>query len=140
MSQKGFGIKLQYTTDSGTTWTDTGAVEDATPPAISKDTYETTHHGTANGIKTFMGGLVDNGEASIDVQYDVSNTTHQALRTRAATAHEAPQDYRFVWADSGAQVDEFSAICTGFAPANPIDDKVTATISFKLSGAVTYDA
>lgn len=140
MSVKGFGIKLQYTTDSGTTWTDTGGVEDADPAAVSKDTYETTHHGTANGIKTFMGGLVDNGEASIDIQYDMANTTHVELRTRAATAHESPQDYRFIWGDTGATIDEFSAICTGFAPAAPIDNKVLATVSFKLSGAVDYDA
>lgn len=140
MSVKGFGIKLQFTTDSGTTWTDTGAVEDANPPASSKDTYETTHHGTPNGIKEFMGGLVDTGEASIDVQYDMANTGHIELRTRANTAHEAPQDYRFVWGDTGATIDEFSAICTNFAPQSPIDNKVLATISFKLSGAVDYDA
>lgn len=140
MSVKGFGIILQYTTDGGTTWTPTGAVEDATPPSISKDTYETTHHGTANGIKTFVGSLVDNGEASIDIQYDMANTGHVELRTRAATAHEEAQDYRFIWGDTGATIDEFAAVCTGFAPQSPIDNKVLATVSFKLSGAVTYDA
>lgn len=140
MSQKGFGIIFQYTTDGGTSWTPVGAVEDVTPPSISKDTYETTHHGTSNGEKTFEGGLVDNGEASIVIQYDVSNTNHQELRARAKTAHESAKDYRFVWADTGATVDEFSAICTGFEPSNPMDDKVTATVTFKLSGGVTYDA
>lgn len=137
---KGFGIKLQYTTDGGTSWLDVGAVEDANPPGSTKDTYETTHHGTPNGIKTFMGGLVDAGEASIDIQYDVANVGHQELRTRVNTAHEAPQDYRFVWGDTGATIDEFSAIATGFAPQAPIDNKVLATVSFKLSGAVDYDA
>lgn len=137
MSEKGFGIIFEYTTDGGTTWVPVGEIEDATPLSISKDTYETTHHGTSNGHKTFEGGLVDFGEASIVVQYDPTDTEHTLLRNRAATAHETAEDYRFTFADTGATVESFSAICTGFEPSTPIDNKITATVSFKASGGAT---
>lgn len=140
MSEKGFGIVFQYTTDGGTTWTPLGEVADATPPQSSKDTYEDTHHATPNGAKTFKGGLVDTGEASVVVNFDPADTGHILMRTRSETAHEAPQDYRFIYGDTGATIEEFSAICTGFSPETPIDDKMSATITFKLSGSVTHDA
>ena len=53
------------------------------------------------------------------------------LRNRARTAHESPQMYRFTFGDVGETVESFSAICTGFEPSTPIDDKITATVTFK---------
>lgn len=135
MSEKGFGIIFEYDTDGTPTWQAIGEVEDATPSAISKDTYETTHHGTVAGAKTFEGSLVDFGEASIVIQYDPADTHHEVLRTRAATANETAQDYRFTFGDTGATAETFSAVCTGFEPGVPIADKITATVTFKLSGA-----
>lgn len=137
MSQKGFGIVFEYDADGVPTWTPVGLVEDATPLSITKDTYQTTHHGTTDGHKTFEGGLVDFGEASITVQYDPDDTQHTFLRTRATTAHDSPADYRFTFADTGATVETFSAIVTGFEVNTPIDDKITATITFKASGGAT---
>jgi len=137
MAEKGFGIIFELTTDGGTTWDAVGAVEDATPVSISKDTYETTHHGTTNGHKTFAGGLVEFGEASITIQYNPDDTEHIELRTRAATANESAQQYKFKFADTGATIETFSAICTGFEPATPIDTKITAVVTFKPSGGST---
>lgn len=136
MSQKGFGIVFEYK-DANETWTAVGAVEDATPPSITKDTYETTHHQTPNGHKTFSGGLVDFGEASLTIQYDPSDAAHTEMRTRAATACDEPQEYRFTLADAATTVDTFRAIVTGFEVSTPVDNKITATITFKASGTVT---
>lgn len=137
MAEKGFGIIFNYTTDDGSTWTPVGEVADATPLSISKDTYETTHHGTTDGHKTFEGGLVDFGEASVVVNYDPTDAGHALMRTRAATAGETAQLYQFTFADTGETVESFSAICTGFEVGAPIDDKLSATITFKASGGAT---
>lgn len=137
MSEKGHGIVFEYTTDGGSTWIPVGEVADATPPSISKDTYETTHHGTTDGHKTFEGSLVDFGEANITVNYDPANAGHVVMRTRAATAHESPQQYQFTYGDTGETVETFSAICIGFEAATPLADKLSATITFKASGGAT---
>lgn len=137
MSVKGFGTKFQYTTDSGATWVDLGEVINPTPPAPTKETYDTTHHGT-NGHRTFVGSLVDGGEASVEVMFDPADTGHQLLMTRANTPHEFPQEYRVVQSD--ATIIEFYAICTGYSPAIPLEDKMTQTFNFKVSGFIDNDA
>ena len=140
MAEKGFGIVFQYTTDDGTTWLPIASLEDATPPSESKDTIETTNHGSVGGVREFIGGLVDSGEGSLDIQYDPADTGHIELRTRAATAFEAPEKYRFVFADTGATIDEFTAVCTGFTPKSELEGKLMASVSFKASGVITHDA
>ena len=137
MSEKGFGVIFEYTTDAGTTWTPVGEVMNATPGGITKDTYETTHHQTPDGHKTFKGALVDHGEASIEIQYDPAGSAHGELRSRAATAHEDPQMYRFTYGDTGATVESFSAICTGFQPGVELAGMIMATVTFKVSGGIT---
>ena len=137
MSEKGFGIIFEYTTDGGSNWTPVGEVKDATPANITKDTYETTHHATPDGIKTFKGSLVDYGEATVTIQYDPASAVHAELRTRAATAHEDPQMYRFTYGDTGATVESFSAVCTGFEPTAALAGMIMATLTFKISGEVT---
>lgn len=139
MSEKGFGVVFQYTTDGGTTWTALGDVKDATPPSFSKDVYETTNHGNANGHKTFKGALVEMGDASVQVQYDPADAGHIVMRTRALAAHEEPQDYRFIMGDTNTTVEEFSAILTGFEVVTPIGSEILANLTFKPSGTPTQN-
>lgn len=138
MPKKGFGTKFQYTTDGGTTWTDVGELVDIVPPAPSKDVIDTTHHGSVSGTRTKMGGLVDPGQSSIEVQFDPDNTTHQALQTRANTAHEEPETYRIVY-PTGTII-EFDSVCTGYSPTVEMDGKLLQTFSFDNSGVIDNDA
>lgn len=138
MSVKGFGTKFQFTTDSGTSWTDVGEVINPTPPAPTKETYDVTHHASASGHREFLGGLVDGGEASVEVMFDPQDTGHKELMSRANTAHEAPQQYRVVQSDS--TIIEFSAVCTGYTPTVPLEDKLTQSFAFKVSGTIDNDA
>lgn len=138
MAKKGFGTKFQYTDDGGTTWTDVGELLDVTPPAPSKDVIDTTHHGSVSGTRTKMGGLVDPGQSTLEVQFDPDNTTHQALQTRANTAHEEPQTYRIVYPTS--TIIEFDAICTGYSPTVEMDGKLLQSFNFDNSGVVDNDA
>jgi len=138
MAKKGFGTKFQYTTDGGTTWTDVGEIIDVSPPAPSKDVIDTTHHGSVAGTRTKMGGLVDPGQSSIEVQFDTENATHQELQTRANSAHEEPENYRIVY--PAGTITEFDAVCTGCSPVVPMEDKLTQTYSFDNSGVIDYDA
>lgn len=140
MSVKGFGTTFQYTTDGGTSWTNVGEVINPTPPAPSKEVYDTTHHGSASGTRTKEGSLVDPGQASVEVLFDPENTGHQLLMTRANTAHESPQTYRITQADAGATIIEFTAICVGYTPVIPMDDKLTQTFTFEVSGVIDNDA
>lgn len=137
MAIQGFGVTFEYENPSDT-WVTVGEVIDVTPPSVSKDTIDTTHHGTSNGQRTFLGGLVDAGEATVEVNYDITDTGHVYLRGKALTANDSPTGFRFTYSDGASTVETFEAIVTGFEASTPIDDRVTASITLKLSGGLTY--
>lgn len=138
MAKKGFGTKFQYTTDSGTSWTDVGEVLDISPPSPTKSSIDTTHHGSTSGTRTKMGGLVDPGQSTVEVQFDPEDTGHQLLMTRANTAHEEPDTYRIVYPT--ATIVEFAAICTGYSPTVEMDGKLLQSFNFDNSGVIDNDA
>lgn len=136
MATQGFGIQLAY--ESGSAYVTVGEITDVTPPSFSKDTIETTHHASASGIRTFVGGLVDTGEASLEVNYGVADTQHVFLRDAALAANDAPTNFKITYSDSASTTETFAAIVTGFEVSSPMDDRITATITLKVSGAITY--
>lgn len=58
--------------------------------------------------KKFLGGQPDVGEFTLEIMYDPSDTTHQALKTAADTPGSAT-DFKITMADAGAAVVEWSA-------------------------------
>jgi hypothetical protein len=134
MSVKGFGTKFQYTIDDSANWLDVGELINPTPPSPTKEIYDTTHHGSASGTRTKAGSLVDSGQCSIEVMFDPADTGHLLLMTRANTAFEVPQPYRFVYSDG--TIVAFAAICTGYSPTVPMNDKLTQTFNFDVSGVI----
>tara|TARA_R100000773_G_scaffold18445_1_gene16701 strand:- start:12283 stop:12720 length:438 start_codon:yes stop_codon:yes gene_type:complete len=144
MAERGFGMKFHYRKDGGT-FAELGEITDITPPAISRDLIETTNHGS--NVKSYLGGLVDYGEVSVTVNYDPDGTDDIGLRGLATggtydsgSASENPANYEFkvTYADAGATVETFNGIVTGFETSSPIDAQLTATITIKVSGAVSY--
>ena len=143
MASKGYGVIFQVSTDDST-FNSVGEVTDITPPSISKDTIETTHH-NSGGIRTYVGGLVDFGEMSVTVNLDpdkddASNKKHIALRDLAETPNDDPvantTKFKIIYSDSSADV--FRGVVTSFETSAPIDGVLSATITIKVTGDITY--
>ncbi|MGC5009748.1 phage tail tube protein [Streptosporangium sp. DT93] len=99
-------------------------------PEIEREAYESTHHGSPDGWREYVGGLKDGGEISIEVRYDPR--VHDALVDDFEDTEA--RDYRLVWpAITGAQWD-ISAILTGFSPEGPHDDLLAAELTLKVTG------
>ena len=81
-----------------------------------------------------IGGLKDGGDCSFEIAYDPAGATHQAITTAfgGALAQSIVVTY------SNADTCSFSAIVTSFSPSAAIDDKITASVGMKISGAVTF--
>jgi predicted secreted protein len=127
-----FGTKFQVESATPGTFTDVAHVTNITLPAIERETLDVTAHDSASGYMEFLGGLKNGGEMSIEVNYDP--TVHDDL-----TAHmddSDPLNYKVLFPGSlGSWT--FTAVMTGFAPEAPYDDKLTAEISFQVSGKPT---
>ncbi len=101
-------------------------------PSLARDSIDTTHHGTGNNFRTFIPGLVDPGELTIDCHFDPTETP--GIDGNAAVL-------KITWPDTGStKFQATEAFITGFDITDPIDDKMTASVTFKLSGSIDFAA
>ena len=135
-----FGTKLQLGDGSPTTetFTDIAEITSISPPSLSKDTIETTTHNSVDRYKEFISGLRDAGEVSLDINYDPADATHNLLTGLLGEYEkDAPSNYKIIFPDSGTTTWSFAGILTSFEASAPIDDKLTASITIKISGKPT---
>lgn len=128
---------------SGSTYVDIGQVRDISGPSMTADAVEVTARDTSKW-RAFTPGLRDGGEVTFDIIYDPDVTSHSATNTTTGLVYfllnGTAKTYRLVMAQSGGDLFEFSAIVTAFTPESPLEDAMTASVTLKISGAVTFTA
>ena len=130
----GFGTTIAYSTDGGTTYTDIGGIHDTiSGPELSADAVEVTDHDSADGWREYIGGLKDAGEVGFKVNWDPADTQHDALVAQVGNVI----DWKITFPD-GASTATFQGIMTNYTPDVPLDDRMTAEITIKITGAVTW--
>lgn len=108
-----------------------------TPPSATVETIDTTTHGSTGGVREFIAGLIDSGEASIRVNWIAGSATDIALD--AALASRAVEPFRInVPAETDTQDFIGQGVVTNYEKDEVvIDDKMTAVLTIKASGLVT---
>lgn len=107
-------------------------------PALSLDPIETTHHASTGGWREFIGGLLDGGEVSFDINYDPVGATHDASTGLIADmVARTVRNFQLVFPDTGNTTWSFAALVTSFEPSEPVDDKLAASVTLKVSGQPT---
>jgi hypothetical protein len=125
----GYGHVLEIALASApTVFTYIREVFDATPPADSDDQIDATHMQSPNRRREYIPGLTDSGEASYEMNYVPGSATDQFLRSIRGKALLVRQTFA-----NGVQI-IFSGSRQGYETAIPNDDKMTATLTLKVSG------
>lgn len=110
-------------------------------PGLARDTLEATHHKSPNMWREFIKGLKDGGEVSMDLNFMPFNSTHNASLANGLLADFSNDttisNFVLTFPDSGATQWSFPGIVTGFEPSQPFDDKLTASVTIKVSGQPT---
>lgn len=128
----GYGSLLEISTDGGSTWNEIAEVFSITPPSSAVDIIDVTHMQSVGRDREFILGLNDPGEASMELNFvPGSETDDLLLQIKAAYA---PVKCRITWPNS--VVWTFDGLLTGYEPSAPNDDKMTATVTFKVTGSV----
>jgi len=129
-----FGVALQRSDmdPDAPTFTAIANVTSVQGPEIERETYDVTSHDSADGWREFVGGLKDGGEVTLEVNYDP--TKHDDLI--ADFEDTDPRDYKLV-APGGRGTWEFKAFLTGFSAEAPVDDKMSAELTLKVTGKPT---
>ena len=106
---------------------------EVTPPNAQVDDVEATHFTSDNRTREYIAGLIEGGEAAVGMNRIPGSTTEillmglQTSGTRVAV--------RIVWPNS--TIWEFVGHVKGYETSSPIDDRMTATCTFKVDGSNT---
>lgn len=102
-------------------------------PDMSRDTIDVTSLDSTGGYREFIAGFRDGGEISLDMNFTLATYDDMKLDFES----DDTVNYQIVLPDTGNTTFEFAALVTGLGVAVPMDDKVTATVTLKISGQVT---
>lgn len=109
-----------------------GEVTNITPPSKQKDQIDATHMQSPNRQREFIAGLTDPGEAGITVNFVPGSATDERLRELDESGETV--EMQIVFPNSVTWT--FEAFVSGYQPDVPVDDKMTAEVTFKVSGSI----
>ncbi|WP_406871623.1 phage tail tube protein [Aminobacter sp. P9b] len=127
----GYGSFFHISEDNGATWIELAEVFDITPPNDTVDEIDATHMQSPNRTREFIPGLIDPGEASFEMNFVPGSASD--LKVAALKVAGARVKCRITFPNSVAWV--FSGWISSYEPAVPTDDKMTATVTWRVTGS-----
>lgn len=113
-------------------FTTVAEVTSITPPGMSRDAIDATHEESPEGWREFIGGLKDGGEVSLELNFVPGSATTILLM---AEIEAAPGNKQIVF--TTGEIFAFRALCTNLEPEAPMDDKMVASATYKVTGKPT---
>jgi hypothetical protein len=134
----GYGshFHIFQTEDSPNDWVDIGEVSNITPPSATTDMIDVTHMQSPDGRREFVPGLIDPGECSFDMNYIPGSVGDLLLLALLDLAPSQRKRWCRIIYPNGV-LHDFEALIQTYAPTIPTDDKMTATVTFKVTGGIT---
>ncbi len=137
----GYGSTLQvHDGGSPPAYVSIGEVTDITPPSATVDQVDVTHMQSPDRRREFIDGLIDGGECSFTLNFVPDSPGDVVLRGILAipAGQERTRSIKLTY-PSGAY-DTFDGNLQSYEPSLPTDDKMTAAVSFKVTGSVVRTA
>jgi len=105
---------------------------DVSPPNASREPIPTSHMGTANNAHTFTPAkLVDWGE--LNCQIGFAPGTSPPITSAAS-------EIVITFPNSGASTWTFNGFLTSYEPTDPLENRMEAAVTIKVTGPVTISA
>jgi len=105
-------------------------------PNKSRDTIDVTSLDSTGGYREFIASFRDGGEVTLEMNF----TRDGYLDMNADFEIETLVDYQIVLPDAGNTTLDFSGLVTNVGLAVPLDDKISAPITIKVSGQVNLSS
>jgi predicted secreted protein len=113
-----------------------GEILSVTTPQSTVEEVEATHMDSPNRRREYISGLIDDGEGTFEMNYVPGSATDVLIR--AALDDGVTRGYKIIIPD-GATGWEITGECIvrGYERSVPIDDRMTATLTVRFTGAPT---
>jgi len=129
----GYGSKFSVSQDGGLSYSDIAEVTNITPPSNTLDLIDATHMQSPNRTREFIAGLNDPGECSFEINFIPGSSTDVLLKSIIDAGVSVKCKITF----PNAVTWTFDGVANGYEPDIPTDDKMTATVTFKVTGSYT---
>ena len=131
----GYGCEFWLDNASGVL-TQLDEVLSVTPPNPQTTEVEATHMASPNRRREYVAGLIEDGEGTFEFNYVAGGATD--ILVRAAINDGVARSYKIVVPD-GSTGWEITGECIvkGWERNIPIDDRMTATLTVRFTGAST---
>lgn len=107
-------------------------------PKLKLETIDVTVHNTAEPWRQFIGGLLDGGEVSVDLNFIPTDSTHNPSTGMLADMLARTQrNFQLVFPDDAHTTWTFTALVTGFDMSSEPSSVLMATVTLKLTGSPT---
>lgn len=134
----GWGAEF-HLDDASNVLTELGEITGISLPNPQMEDVEATHFKSPNRRREYIAGLIEDGEGTFEMNYNPGSATDVILR--AAIADGVTRSYKIVVPD-GAGSWEITGDCIvkGYERNVPIDDRMTASVTIRFTGASTEAA
>lgn len=129
----GYGAEF-HLDNASNVLTELGEITAISLPNPQQADVEATHFKSPNRRREYIAGLIEDGEGTFEMNYDPGSATDALIR--AALSDGVTRGYKIVVPDS---VDTWEitgdCIVKGYERRVPIDDRMTATLTVRFTGA-----
>jgi len=140
------GYRTKLEVEIASVYTVVAQIRDLSGPEAESDQIEVSHRGNAGAIdrwRRYVAGLADGGEVSFDVVFDPDHASHDptvsgSMWDLLETGEVNSFRITFPGAGSDITTATFDAFVSGFAINSPLEDGITADLTLKITGAVTW--
>lgn len=128
----GHGAAFELFNNDSPGWVTLAEVFNIVPPSLARDAVDASHNQSTQAWRDFIPGLKDGGEVTFELNFiPAGQANSELLRT---FNDDALIQCRIVFPDSPATTWTFSGYVTAYEPDAPTDDRMTASVTIKLSG------
>jgi predicted secreted protein len=133
------GVGTQFKRGTGATaetFVAIAEVNSINGPGMEKQQIEVTSLDSTGGWREYIGGFKDGGELTLEMNFTYASYDILFGDFEDTDSH----NYQIALSDTTASTFAFAGVVTGCPISVTADDKVTATITIKLTGPVTLTA
>lgn len=107
-----------------------------TPGEATADRIDSTHYQSPGRSREYISGLIDRGEASVELNWVPNSATDVILRELFKSGEVTSHRVTF---PNGVSL-TYDASIIGYSKAVPLDDRMTATVTLAVSGDEVWEA
>ena len=102
--------------------------------SLSRETIDVTDMDSVDRYREFIGALRDGGEVTVGMEFDPDGGDY--ANAISDYNSDTPGYYEIVFPDTSEWA--FNGLLTGVTVDDPFDDKMTAELTYKVSGKPTF--